>query len=109
MFAIDGPIASISAPFGTFVLIQLPSSRPPGTPPEPARNVSDSPGLIRCQVGIATDAATQTAAALISSREGRGTLPMRRLLEGCQRASVRPASTATAGAHGSKYWKPLTG
>src|SRR5687768_9012960 len=110
MLAIDGPSDIIRAPSGTLAAIQRPAARPPGTPPEPARNVDACEGCTRSQAGTERLTITTAQAAGIphrasATRDGvalKGTV-------GRQLARNRPASSATAGATGSRYWKPLTG
>src|SRR5262245_36629688 len=106
MFAIDGPKVSTTDPLGVLAANHLPVSRPPGTPPDPARKVADSVWRTDDQLGTSrlsvTTAITPARAAMARrgarSRAGRG-------------RSTRPraASTATGAAIGSRYWKPFTG
>src|SRR3954447_11649666 len=106
----DGPIASSCAPGGTFCRTHLPASRPPGTPPVPARNFPVGAGLTTAHVGTARLMSVMAVAPATSARsthrradEGRGMATVDR------RDSARPASTAMTGATGSRYWYPLTG
>src|SRR5215217_4266508 len=101
MFAIDGPTDIIRAPTGTLWLIQRPASRPPGTPPDPARKVVDVEGWIFEQLGMAsvsastaTSAGAMTRPSLASYTSDAKSNPVRK----------RAARTATAGAIGSRYW-----
>src|SRR3954447_3272875 len=101
MLAIDGPTDIIRAPSGTCLRIHRPASRPPGTPPEPARNVADVAGWILDQLGIASDStttATSTGVTRGAYRKCGASTPK------SKRASRRAARTATAGAIGSRYW-----
>src|SRR4030088_1988163 len=102
MFAIDGPTASILLPSGRFALIHSPVSRPPGTPPEPARNVGVGVGFTACQDGTAILIPTPRTTAMRVARasggrsaDNPGNVP---------RTTVRAASTAMIGAIGRRYW-----
>ena len=108
MFAIDGPIASISAPAGMCVRIQPPASLPPGTPPEPARNLPDEGGWIRPQAGIASVTATPAVASALNAC-AVWRRPANFVQCSGQSANVRAARIAIGGAIGSRYWKPFTG
>src|SRR3954464_10501185 len=97
----DGPIASRRAPSGTLAATHLPASRPPGSPPVPARNVPVAEGLTVAQTGTArlTDStAVRTAAATVVDQAGHCARRVR-----ATRTSVRAASTARAGAIGRRY------
>src|SRR3954463_9708027 len=103
----DGPIASRRAPSGTLAATPFPASRPPGSPPVPARNVPVVDGLTVAQTGTArlTDStAVRTAAATVAAPAGPRAGRAR-----ATRTSVRAASTARAGAIARRYWYPLTG
>src|SRR5215207_3196465 len=106
MFAIEGPTDIIRAPTGTLWLIQRPASRPPGTPPDPARKVVDAEGWIFDQLGMASVSAIRVARAGAMIRPS---FASRTSDAKSNRVRKRAASTATAGAIGSRYWNPLTG
>src|SRR5215213_1639275 len=101
MLAIDGPTDIMRAPVGTLRSIQRPASRPPGTPPEPARKLVTFDGCTFCQLGIAIDAATTTMAPARSQVRVAGRLRAR--ASGVQCTRKRAARIATAGAIGSRY------
>ena len=107
MFAIDGPIVRIRAFEGRVPSIQRPVSRPPGTPPEPARKVPLVAGVTRPHVVTNSDAAiTPTATGTNMRWRPRGVArrprrPGSRACSACRTAWA--ASSATAGAVGSRY------
>src|SRR5258708_38936287 len=68
MFAIDGPIDNISVSVGVSDLIHVPASRPPGTPPVPARHEVDPAALMLDQLNSASDAATAAVATTPTAR-----------------------------------------
>src|SRR5215212_9395347 len=104
MFAIEGPTVSIWAPSGTFCEIHLPASRPPGTPPEPARNVASPALSIRDQLDANSESEITTTAATATRRSVRNVrAPFGDFVSSPQRAIVRAASSATAGATGRRY------
>src|SRR5437016_7228741 len=103
MFAIEGPIASISVPRGVCSSIHFPASRPPGTPPVPARKDVEfvAPAITPQDV----DTSHPTTAAVAPSLIAR---PARMLLRPGLRASTvparKPAARAAVGpAIGSRY------
>src|SRR5713226_227300 len=108
MFAIDGPIDSISVSVGVSDLIHVPASRPPGTPPVPARNEVDPAALMLDQLNSASDAAT---AVVITAPTASAILAWCRQIarQTTGLASNPAASTAHGAATGSRYWKPFTG
>src|SRR3954451_13563995 len=110
MFAIDGPIDTTPAPAGTFLATHSPASRPPGTPPVPARKLEPVVAgwtwtqVVTARLITRTPATTARSAVVVTvtafarhvtSRAGRLTTTI-------------AASTATGTAMGSRYWKPLT-
>src|SRR5574341_2275433 len=103
MLAIEGPTVINFAPSGMFVSIQWPASRPPGNPPEPARNVSEVDGCTCCQAGINNDNEITPVATGASHELGPRMPRMKTSFGGDQVASVRAARIATAGAMGSRY------
>src|SRR5437773_12140090 len=108
MFAIDGPMESISASTGVFDLIQSPAARPPGTPPVPARNEPELAALMVDQLSSASEA---TTAVLTRAPVTLAVVPRRRPIPS-QRTGLasNPADrTAHGAATGSRYWKPFTG
>src|SRR6266700_3343521 len=108
MLAIDGPMDSISASTGVSDLIHAPASRPPGTPPVPARNEVDPAALILDQLSIASQATTAVVATTPTTRPAAALRrPIRSQTTGL--ASSPAASTAHGAATGSRYWKPFTG
>src|SRR5512146_1098000 len=113
MLAMDGPMVMNWAYAGTFASIQAPASRPPGTPPVPARNSEPTCGWIRCQLAKASDATTATEA----TQEIKGgndtrretSRPCRSRMAFHEYPSNLPAKIASGGAMGNQYWKPFTG
>src|SRR5688572_16959373 len=99
MLAIDGPMVMKVDPSGALASIHAPVSRPPGSPPDPARNVSGLAPWTRPHVGMRRlRAAIATPSDLRWCPAGIG-----------NRLSARAARTASAGAMGSRYWNPFTG
>src|SRR6266704_7153015 len=108
MFAIEGPMDSISASPGVSDLIHSPAARPPGTPPVPARKEVEPAALmldhVRSASAVATAAVTTTATAWPAF-----TLRWPIQVHTAGLARHPAASTAQGAATGSRYWKPLTG
>src|SRR6476661_8651560 len=111
MFAIEGPRASRSAPTGTCSSTHSPASRPPGTPPVPARKVDpDDDGCTRDQeirprlTTRATATATRSPAVLTTAIRPAG----QRTGGTGALTTTMAARTARGTAIGSRYWKPLT-
>src|SRR3954463_13201870 len=110
MFAIDGPIDTTPAPAGTFLATQSPASRPPGTPPVPARKLEPVvAGWIWTQVVTArlttrTPATTARSAVVVTVTAFARHVTSR---AGGLKTTIAE-STATGTAMGSRYWKPLT-
>src|ERR1700680_1479001 len=105
MFAIDGPSASNCALRGTFAPTHRPASRPPATPPDPARNVPDDDGVIFWIVGsrrLRPMAAMATPLTIGDTPVERSSRPRMG-----RRARDRAASSATGVAIGSRYWHAL--
>src|SRR6266568_2297348 len=71
MFAIDGPIDSISASTGVSDMIHAPAARPPGTPPVPARNEVEPAALMPDQLSSASDATTAVVTTTPTARAAR--------------------------------------
>src|SRR5688572_607307 len=108
MLAMDGPMVMSLAPAGTFALIHSPASRPPGTPPDPARNWSEPEAWTRDQLGTTSvRTSTPTRAALsqrpVGTRRRRSRPLKTTSWAGAQRANVLAARIARAGAIGNKY------
>src|SRR4051812_7352265 len=100
---IDGPIVISRAPSGTLAATHWPVSLPPGRPPVPASAVALGVA-VRCPVGAGRlTAMTAIAPSRTGASHSRGPLGSGR------RSSAAAARTATAGAAGTRYWKPLTG
>src|SRR5215204_3627315 len=110
MLAIDGPTDIIRAPTGTLRPIQRPASRPPGTPPEPARKVDAFDGCTLLQLDTASETvSTARASGMIHARRRNRQRDRHGIMLGSHSLKKRAASTATAGAMGRRYWKPLIG
>src|SRR6266567_4470122 len=108
MFAIDGPMDSISASTGVSALIHAPAARPPGTPPVPARKEVEPAALMLDQLSSASEA---TTAVVTRTPAARATIaPGRPILSHSAGLASNPAdSTAHGAATGNRYWKPFTG
>src|SRR3954454_4022285 len=106
MLAIEGPIASNSAPTGRFPRIHWPASRPPATPPVPARKLEPADdGCTRSQDVTARLATSRTATAARNPVVVTASTPA--LHRTCGRGTLTTtiaASTATGTAIGSRYW-----
>src|SRR5690242_16666275 len=108
MFAMEGPVASICAPSGVWAATHIPASRPPGTPPVPARNEVALAVLMLAQDPMASHTATATVAAVNSARPYR-VLPRASRVTRSTSESKPAARIATGAATGSRYWYPFTG
>src|SRR3990172_2046571 len=109
IFAMDGPNVINTAPSGRLARIHIPASRAPGTPPVPAVNVSEDAGLTSPQLLKNNVTVVAPTASHFTQDALRFHFKTNRSLPTGQRASVLPASTATAGATGRRYWNPFVG
>src|SRR5580693_4316444 len=108
----DGPMVKIVAPCGRLAAIHCPASRPPGSPPDPARKVVLADGLMVCQVGMAMVAHTMAIHAVVAAaRRAADILPVSfwRASFSWARSTASAAQMASTGAMGSRYWNPLIG
>jgi hypothetical protein len=103
MLAIEGPMVSSLLPGGVLACSQRPASRPPGTPPEPARKLVEPAEDTRPQLAIPRLA---TRATMASPRAAAG---RRSRCRGQAPTTSLAASTTATTATGSRYWNPLTG
>src|SRR5512140_2066889 len=106
----EGPMVIKRAYSGTLAWIQTPASRPPGTPPVPARNMAEVSGWICFQLADPSEKTTTPA-----DSQDRMDLPgqpgyrLSKPNNGSELESMahfpnkRPAKRATAGAMGSRY------
>src|SRR3989304_2951103 len=98
MFAIDGARVIKVAPGGVFSRIHRPASRPPGTPPEPARNRPVALVARTCHAGIRREIATKDASPRRTQEDWISRPRTRNEGADGQRVKVRPAATANGGA-----------
>src|SRR6266516_5922905 len=108
MFAMDGPTDNTSAPPGVLDCIHTPTSRPPGTPPVPARNEVEFAVSMLVQHVTTSQPATSVIAPALMARPARA-LPRASLAASSLSVSRPLARTANGATMGSRYWNPFTG
>src|SRR6266498_4865102 len=92
MFAMDGPIASISEPAGVCLPIHVPAARPPGTPPVPARNVVEDAAVPMLPKDAKTSHAATAAVAPMLIAGSRISLPRASLSGSWRSTSIEARS-----------------